>query len=104
MHPEPTPDDKAWSATPEEQKLLQQLRANPMLSEQFKAIANKFEDEISNGMDAHQAEAALIESLQQLGRSLMHQWAENTQQKLVSESLGLQRHAKKNSGGTPPSG
>jgi hypothetical protein len=103
MNPEPTPDHDPLSATPEEQKLLRQLRGNPMLSEQFKVIANKFEQEISNGMDAHQAEAALIESLQELGRGLMHQWAMNTQDKLVTQRPELHKHSKKNSSGTPPS-
>lgn len=103
MHPEPTPDPEALEATDEERKLLRQLRANPMLAGQLKALADKFEQEISNGMDANQAEAALIEALQELGSGLMHQWALNTQDKLLTQSPQLQKHGKKNSAGTPPS-
>jgi hypothetical protein len=89
-------------ATPEEQKLLRQLRENPLMGEQLKAIADRFEREIANGMDAHKAEAALIESLQELGKGMMHQWAQNTQRNAISQSSGLIKHSKKNSSGTPP--
>jgi hypothetical protein len=103
MIPNPTPNPDSFDATSEEQKLLLQLRSNPLLAEQFKEIANKFEQEISNGMDAHQAEAAMIESLQELGKSMMHQWAKNTQDKIIGEHSELQKHAKKNSSGIQPS-
>jgi hypothetical protein len=103
MNPNPTPDHTSFHATSEEQRLLLQLRDNPLLAEQFKTIANKFEQEIANGMDAHQAEAAMIESLQELGKSMMHQWARNTQDQLVAQSPQLQKHGKKNSTGTAPS-
>ena len=101
--PNSTPDHEPFDATSEEQRLLQQLRGNPLLAEQFKAIANRFEEEIANGMDAHQAEASMIESLQELGKSMMHQWAQNTQNKLMSQAPELQKHSKKNSTGIPPS-
>ena len=103
MNPNPTPNPESFHATSEERLLLLQLRGNPLLAEQFKAIANQFEQEIANGMDAHQAEAAMILSLQQLGKSMMHQWAENTQDKLIEQSPELLKHCKKNSSGTPPS-
>lgn len=103
MIPNPTPNHDEFAATSEEQKLLQQLRGNPLLAEQFKAIANKFEQEIANGMDAHQAEAAMIQSLQELGNSMMHQWAKNAQDKIIDESPELQKHGKKNSSGIQPS-
>jgi hypothetical protein len=103
MNDKPTPDHQPLEATPEEQRMLRQLRDNPLMAAQFKVIADKFEHEIANGMDAHQAEEAMIESLQELGRSMMHQWAQNTQRDALQQASGLQKHSKKNSSGTPPS-
>ena len=74
---------------------------------QIKTIMQKFEDEIANGMDANEAEASLIESLQELGKSMMNQWAENTQQDTINQTKkempNLQKHSKKNSSGIAPS-
>jgi len=103
MTDNPTPDSAPLEVTPEEQNMLRLLRNNPLMARQFKAIADKFEHEISNGMDAHQAEEAMIESLRELGKSMMHQWAQNTQREIIGQNPGLQKHSKKNSGGTPPS-
>ena len=95
MNEKPTPENDSLEATLEEQKLLRQLRDNPHMADQFKAIADRFEQEIANGMDAHQAEAALIESLRELGKSIMHQWAQNTQRDIIQQSPMLQKHSKK---------
>ncbi|MEO7097866.1 MAG: hypothetical protein ABI162_00785 [Luteolibacter sp.] len=103
MNDKPTPESESLEATPEEKKLLRQLRDNPLMADQFQAIADQFEHEIANGMDAHQAETAMIESLQQLGKSMMQQWAKNTQRDIIRQTPGLQQHSKKNSSGTPPS-
>lgn len=102
MNPKPTPEQNSFETSPEERKLLQQLRGNPLLGDQLKTITNRFEEEIANGMDAHQAEETMIESLQELGRSMMLQWAHNTQDKLIEQSSELHKHAKKNSTGIPP--
>lgn len=91
-----SPETQLLNPTLEEQKMLQQLRENPYLGTQFQIIANQFETEISNGMDAHQAEEALIISLQQLGKTMMIQWAENTQRKVLEDDPTLQKHSKKN--------
>ena len=94
-----TPKKEKLEATHEELKILRQLRKNPIMGMQIKAIMQKFEDEIANGMDANEAEASLIESLQQLGKSMMSQWAENTQQDTLDQAKeempSLQKHAKK---------
>ena len=94
-------------ATPEEEKILRQLRENPIMGMQIKTIMQKFEDEIANGMDANEAEASLIESLQELGKSMMSQWAENTQKNTIKQAKeempSLQKHTKKNSSGIAPS-
>jgi hypothetical protein len=103
MNDKLTPAKEPLEATPEEEKLLRQLRSNPLMATQFKVIADQFENEIANGMDAHEAEEAMIKSLQQLGISMMHQWAKNTQRDLIEQTTGLQKHSKKNFSGTPPS-
>lgn len=94
-------------ATPEEENILRQLRENPIMGIQIKTIMQKFESEIANGMDANEAEASLIESLQELGKSMMNQWAENTQQDAINQTKkempNLQKHSKKNSSGIAPS-
>ena len=37
----------------------------------------------------------MIESLQELGRSMMRQWAQNTQRDAIQQASGLQKHSKK---------
>ena len=102
-----TPENNQLEATPEEKKILRQLRENPIMGAQIKTIMQKFEDEIANGMDANEAEASLIESLQELGKSMMNQWAEKTQQDALKQAKeempSLQKHTKKNSNGIAPS-
>lgn len=103
MNDNPTPDREPLEATAEEEKMLRQLRANPLLAGQFKTIADQFEREIANGMDAHQAEEAMIDALRRLGKNMMLQWAQNTQRDAIKQAPGLLKHSKKNSSGTPPS-
>ncbi len=102
-----TPKNDSLEATPEEKKILRQLRENPIMGMQIKTIMQKFKNEIANGMNANEAEASLIESLQELGKSMMSQWAENTQQDTLNlakeEMPSLQKHTKKNSSGIAPS-
>lgn len=102
MNDKPKPEDEPLEATPEEKIMLRQLRSNPLMAAQFQAIANKFELEIANGMDAHQAEEAMIEALRELGENLMLQWAQNTQRNALNQNPQLIKHSKKNSSGTPP--
>ena len=95
MNDQPTPDDEPLNATPEEQRMLRQLRGNPLMAAQFQTIADRYEHEIANGIDAHQAEEAMIESLQELGRSMMRQWAQNTRRDALGQASDLQKHPKK---------
>lgn len=91
----------------EEQKLLRSLRKNPILGGQIQSIVSRFEQEVADGMDAHEAEERLIDALQQLGVSMMAQWAQNTQKAALEQALEddpkLHKHSKKNSNGIPPS-
>lgn len=102
-----TPDEEPLDPNTEERKLLRTLRNNPILGDQIQSLVSRFEQEIAEGMDAHEAEERLIDSLQQLGVSMMTQWAQNTQKSALEQALQddpkLHKHSKKNSSGIPPS-
>lgn len=88
-----------------EQSLLQNLRRNPYFANQIFELTEEFQREVNNGMDADEAETMLIESLQKLGSSMMHQWADKTQLDQIEKLRGeqnLHKHSKKNSDGIPP--
>jgi len=50
------PTSPAPVLSPEEVKLLGQLRANPVMAGRFSQIMDRFEQEIANGGDANEAE------------------------------------------------
>ncbi len=62
MSNEQTPDESPLTLDAQEQNLLRTLRKNPMLADQFQIIAQRFEQEIADGMDAHEAEVSMISS------------------------------------------
>jgi hypothetical protein len=56
-------------------------------------------------MDAHQAELNAIESVQKLGKAMMEQWAQRTQNEKIEEAMrdpDLIKNGKKNSTGIAP--
>jgi len=99
MNDKKTPEEQPLEPSTEEQNLLRILRENPMMNDQIVTIANRFEQELGDGMDAHQAEESFIKSLQELGVSMMGQWAQNTQkfalEKAHQEDPKLHKHSKK---------
>jgi len=107
MADSPAREEEVPSLTEEDAKLLKQLHDNPILGARLRQLLNHFEEEVAVGMDAHQAEATLIEELHQLGGSLMSQWADTTHQQRIAEAKendpALIKSGKKNSSGTPPS-
>jgi hypothetical protein len=107
MSDEQTPAEKPLEPNPKEENLLRSLRKNPMLAGQIQEIVSRFEQEVADGMNAEEAEASLINSLQALGVTMMTQWAHNTQQTTLEQALHhdatLNKHSKKNSSGIPPS-
>jgi hypothetical protein len=106
MNDKKTPDGEPLKPNSEEENLLRSLRNNPIMGAQIQAIVKRFEQEVADGMDAHQAEESLIQSLQELGVSMMGQWAQNTQKSSLEQALQddpkLHKHSKKNSSGIPP--
>ena len=91
----------------EEFQLIQALKANPEMLNQLTSITAKFNEEVANGMDAYEAECHVIKAIAELGRSMISNWAEQTQEQAVEEvtkDSNVVKHGKKNSIGTAPSG
>ena len=90
----------------EEENLLRALRKNPLMAGQIQVIVSRFEQEVADGMNADEAEASLIKSLQELGVTMMEQWAHNTQKSALEKTRQDEpmphKHSKKNSSGIPP--
>lgn len=101
MSHQQTPDQEPLEPNIGEINLLRTLRKNPMMAGQFQVIAKRFEQEVADGMDANEAEASLIESLQELGVTMMQQWAHNSQESALTEALQSEpiphKHSKKTS-------
>jgi len=95
--------DTSPEPTSSELELLQKLRANPILASNIDLVMERFEQELADGSDAHQAEEAVIEMLQNLGQNMMTQWAQHSSQNAeitaLEQGSSVQKHAKKNSPG-----
>lgn len=103
MHDRTTPPEQALILTKNEDQVIRSLRNNPLMAEKFASLIKRYEQEIADGMDAHHAEETFITELQNLGTSMMQQWAEMAQQKALKKLDKTHRkHTKKNSTGTPP--
>lgn len=90
----------------QEFKLIEALKDNPEMLDQFSSITQKFNEEVDAGMDAHEAECHVIKSIQEVGRSMISKWAERTQAQAVSEACSSEeaiKNGKKNSTGIAPS-
>lgn len=100
-------DKTQIEATKDEVKMLEGLRKNPIFAARISQLVAQFEEEIANGMDAHEAEEALIDALQDLGATMMSQWAKHSQHQAVNDALkehpNASKHTKKKSNGIAPS-
>jgi hypothetical protein len=70
----------------QEFQLIEALKENPEMLDQFTSITQKFNQEVESGMDAHEAECHVIKSIQELGRSMISKWAQKTQTEAVKEA------------------
>lgn len=104
MHNNPNiPSDQSLILTDSEAQVIQSLRSNPLMAEKLSALIGRYEQEIADGADAHHAEETFIADLQNLGTSMMQQWAEMTQKKALQQlDPTHQKRNKKKSTGTPP--
>ncbi len=89
-----------------ELQLIESLKENPEMLDQFTSITQKFNAEIENGMDAHEAECHVIKSIKEVGRSMISKWAEKAQLEAVAQACSSEetiKNGKKNSTGIAPS-
>ena len=93
--------------TENEKDFIARMRANPLMAAGMEEVMARLEEELANGSDAHEAEEAAVEVLQKLGQTMLTQWATRTETEELDGYLEQhpkpQKHAKKNSPGTPPS-
>ena len=92
--------------TQAELELLEAMRTAPVLTQQVTAMLKGFEAETDNGMDSYQAELHAVELTRRLGKLLLTQWGEQTQDEQSRQSslnAELIKHGKKNSTGKAPS-
>ena len=71
--------------SPQESKLIEQLRAHPELLERLEsilAIASAADGPLKT---ADEVEELLIQELRRLGSSTMHQWAEQAEERVSTE-------------------
>ena len=82
------------------------LRAHPELLPEVVALLNIVELKRADTATADQAEWRVRATLQQLGQKTLGAWATQRQAQVLTQSRAvdpaLQRHAQKNSFGTPP--
>ena len=99
MSDEQIPTKEPLEPNSKEENLLHSLRKNPMLAGQIQEIVIRFEQEVADAMDVDEAEASLTDSLQELGVTIMTQWAHNTQTTALEQALHhdptLNKHSKK---------
>ena len=69
--------------TAQDLKLLQRIKSNPKLSELLK----RFDSETTEGIGAYEAELLVTELTQELGKGLMEEWTDLTQEQAVEEKL-----------------
>jgi predicted negative regulator of RcsB-dependent stress response len=84
----------------------QRLRAHPELLPDVVALLDIVELKRAGTATADQAERGVRTTLQQLGQKTLGAWATQRQAQVVAQSqaadAAVQRHAQKNSSGTPP--
>lgn len=103
MHDNTTPPEQELILTKSENQHIRSLRNNPLMAEKFTSLMKRFEQEIADGMDAHHAEETFVTELQNLGASMMTQWAEMAQKNALQKHDSAHRkHSKKKFSGTPP--
>lgn len=89
------------SKTQNRGRLEERLAQRPELLERLHEIVDRLEQTVGDGSDAHEAEDRVVEEIRKLGRSVMEQWAQETNEKIQGEVPSkhsrAQKHGKKNS-------
>jgi hypothetical protein len=71
--------------SPQEAKLIQQLRAHPELLERFQTILEIACNEDGPLKTADEVEELLIQEMRRLGSTTMHQWANQAEERVTTE-------------------
>lgn len=71
--------------SPQEAKLIEQLRAHPELLERFESILEIACNEEGPLKTADEVEELLVQEMRRLGSSTMHQWANQAEERVSTE-------------------
>lgn len=71
--------------SPQEGKLIEQLRAHPELLERFQTILQIASNEDGPLKTADEVEELLIQEMRRLGSTTMHQWANQAEERVTTE-------------------
>lgn len=78
-----------------QRSLDERFRAHPQSYARLQASADMMAASIATGCSADEAEERAIEQIQQLGRALLRDWAEQAQQQSLAQAQAQQPHARK---------
>jgi hypothetical protein len=71
--------------SPQEAKLIEQLRAHPDLLERFQTILQIASNEDGPLKTADEVEELLVQEMRRLGSTTMHQWANQAEERVTTE-------------------
>lgn len=92
--------------TIEDVELLRLIKANPVARIKLPELMARFNSEVDGGMDAYEAELLITELTKELGKGLIGDWAEKSQEVVIqkeTEFSNIVKNGKKNATGIPPS-
>jgi len=91
--------------TLEDVELLRLIKSNPIARKKLPELMARFNSEVDGGMDAYNAELLITELTKELGKGLISDWAEKTQESTITEateSPNIVKNGKKNNTGIAP--
>ena len=78
---------------PAARTLEQRLARRPHVLARFRSIADMMDQALAEGCTADEAEGRAIEQLQELGRELLGDWAQEKQDHSLAQARGKHPHA-----------
>jgi hypothetical protein len=75
----------AQAITPQEIHLIEQLRQHPEITERVESILEIVRNEDGPLKTADEVEELLIQEMRRLGRTTMHQWANQAEERVTTE-------------------
>lgn len=82
-------------------RLEDRLRQRPELLERLHEMVDRLEQTVGDGSNAHQAEDRVVDEMRKVGRTVLEQWAQESNEKVQRQVPGqhpqAQKHGKKNS-------